>query len=473
MTSALQQTRQRQPHLDEQQLGGIRAAVRGQVCLEGSPGYDEARTIWNAMIDRHPDVVIRCAGTADVIQAVRFANEHDLAIAIRGGGHNIAGNAVGEGGLLIDLSPMKMARVDPQNRTASIGPGATLADVDKETQAFALALPTGINSTTGIAGLTLGGGFGWLTRPFGMTIDNLISVDVVTAKGELVRASENQNEDLFWAIRGGGGNFGVVTNFEFKLHPVGPQVFSGLIVHPFKNAKELLKGYREVVSNAPDELTVWAVMRKAPPLPFIPAEWHGREVLVFAVCYSGEMPAGEKATAPLRSLGKPIADVLGPHPFVGWQAAFDPLLTPGARNYWKTHDFTELSDAAISTITSAVSRLPGPECEVFIAHVGGAMSRVPTDATAYPHRGAHFIMNVHTRWREPGQDGRCVGWARELFTAVAPFATGSGYINFMPADEADRIEKVYGANYRRLTELKFRWDPENRFRLNQNIRPSH
>jgi FAD/FMN-containing dehydrogenase len=279
------------------------------------------------MIDRYPDVVIRCAEPADVIQAVRFANEHGLAIAIRGGGHNIAGNAVGDGGLLIDLSSMKTVRVDAQRRTASVGPGATLADVDKETQAFALALPTGINSTTGIAGLTLGGGFGWLTRPFGMTIDNLVSVDVVTAKGELVRASGSQNEDLFWALRGGGGNFGVVTNFEFRLHPVGPQVFSGLIVHPFENAKELLKGYREVVSKAPDELTVWAVMRKAPPLPFIPAEWHGREVLVFAACYSGEMAAGEKAAAPPRSLDKPIADVLGPHPFVGWQAVFDPLLT--------------------------------------------------------------------------------------------------------------------------------------------------
>jgi FAD/FMN-containing dehydrogenase len=251
MTSALQQPRQRQAYLDEQRLGGIRAAVRGQVCLKGSPGYDEARTIWNAMIDRYPDVAIRCAETADVVQAVRFANEHDLAIAVRGGGHNIAGNAVGDGGLLIDLSPMKMVKVDAQKRTASVGPGATLADVDKATQAFGLALPTGINSTTGIAGLTLGGGFGWLTRPFGMTIDNLVSVDVVTAKGELVRAGGSQNEDLFWAIRGGGGNFGVVTNFEFRLHPVGPQVFSGLIVHPFANAKELLKGYREVVAKAP------------------------------------------------------------------------------------------------------------------------------------------------------------------------------------------------------------------------------
>src|SRR5262249_22542418 len=269
MTSALQQTRQRQAHLDEKQLVGIRAAIRGHVCLKGSPGYDEARTIWNAMIDRYPDVVIRCAEAADVIQAVRFANERDLAIAVRGGGHNIAGNAVGQGGVLIDLSSMKTVRVDTLHRTASVGPGATLADVDKESQAFALALSTGIYSTSGIAGLTLGGGFGRLTRSFGMTIDYLASVDVVTAKGEGVRASGSQNEDLFWALRGGGGNFGVVTNFEFRLHPVGPQVFSGLIVRPFGNAKELLNGYREVVAKPPDELTVWPEMRKAPPLPLL------------------------------------------------------------------------------------------------------------------------------------------------------------------------------------------------------------
>jgi FAD/FMN-containing dehydrogenase len=286
-----------------------------------------------------------------------------------------------------------------------------------------------------------------------------------------VRASAGENPELFWAIRGGGGNFGVVVSFEFNLHPLGPEVFSGLIVHPFEKAAELLKGYQRVVAEAPEELTVWSVMRKAPPLPFIPAEWHGKEVLIFAACFAGSMSQGEKAVEKLRSLGKPIADVLGPHPFVGWQAAFDPLLAPGARNYWKTHDFTTISDDAIRAITGAVARLPGPECEVFIAHVGGAMARVSPAATAYPHRNTHFIMNVHTRWRDAAQDQECILWARELFKATAPFATGAAYVNFMPGDEPERIEKVYGANYRRLAEAKRRWDPQNRFRLNQNIRP--
>jgi FAD/FMN-containing dehydrogenase len=457
--------------IDPKHLDQLRSALRGRACLPGEPGYDEARSIWNAMIDRKPGLIVRCAGASDVIRAVRFANEHDLAIAIRSGGHNIAGTAVGEGGMMLDLSAMKWVRVDPQLRRAWVGPGATLSDVDKETQAFALALPTGINSTTGIAGLTLGGGFGWLTRPFGMTIDSLIAADVVTANGELVHASAGENPELFWAIRGGGGNFGVVVSFEFNLHPLGPEVFSGLLVHPFEKAEELLKGYQRVVAAAPESLTVWAVMRKAPPLPFIPAEWHGKEVLIFAACYAGSNAEGEKAVAPLRALGKPIADVLGPHPLVGWQAAFDPLLTPGARNYWKTHDFTTLSDEAIGAITRAVTKLPGPECEVFIAHVGGAMARVPVQATAYPYRNAHFIMNVHTRWRDPAEDRASIDWARGVFEATAPYATGSAYVNFMPGDEADRIEKVYGANYHRLAEAKRRWDPQNRFRLNQNIRP--
>jgi FAD/FMN-containing dehydrogenase len=439
--------------------------------VKGDVGFDEARTVWNAMIDRSPDVAVRCAAASDVIRAVRFADEHRLPIAVRGGGHNIAGNGVGEGGLLIDLSPMNSVQVDAVARRAIVGPGATLADVDRETQAFGLAVPTGINSTTGIAGLTLGGGFGWLTRPFGMTVDNLTGADVVTADARLVRASAHENPDLFWALRGGGGNFGIVTSFEFKLHPLGPEVFSGLIVHDFAEAPNLLKEYRRIAAEAPDELTIWLVMRKAPPLPFIPSEWHGRNVLIFAACHAGSMADGERACAPLRALGNPIADVLGPHPFVGWQAAFDPLLTPGARNYWKTHDFTELSDGAIEVITEGVSKLPGPECEIFLAHVGGAMSRAAPDATAYPHRGAHFFMNVHTRWREAADDNACIAWARDLFEAATPFATGGGYVNFVPGDEPERIEKIYGGNYRRLVEVKRRWDPQNRFRLNQNIRP--
>src|SRR5262249_30606272 len=283
-----------------------------------------------------------------------------------------------EGVLLIDLSLMKSVRIDPISRTARVEPGATLADFDKEAQAFALATPVGINSTTGVAGLTLGGGFGWTTRKFGLTIDNLISADVVTADAKLVRASANENPDLFWALRGGGGNFGVVASFVFKLHPLGPEVLSGLIVHPMEKAGELLPAFRRIADEAPDELTTWVVMRKAPPLPFLPGEWHGKDVLVFAACYAGDIKEGERAMKGLRSLGKPIADVISPHPFTGWQTTFDPLLTAGARNYWKSHDFNDLSDAAIKVIVEGVRTLPTPESEIFIAHIGGAMARIPT-----------------------------------------------------------------------------------------------
>ncbi len=424
------------------------------------------------MIDRKPALAIRCAGAADVMRAVELAQKHRLMVSVKGGGHNIAGSAVCDGGLLIDLSPMRWVKVDPAAKRVDVGPGATLADLDRETQAFALAVPTGINSTTGIAGLTLGGGFGWLTRKFGMTIDNLISADVVTADGKLLKASAKENPDLFWAIRGGGGNFGIVTNFEFRLNPVGPQVLSGLVVHPFADAKKILTEYQGILAKATDDLTCWTVMRKAPPLPFIPAEWHGKEVLVLAICWAGDMAEGEKALAELRGLGKPIADVVSPHPYAGWQQAFDPLLTPGARNYWKTHDFERLDEGLLDLLIGAVKTLPGPECEIFIAHVGGAMARVPADATAYPQRKGHYIMNMHTRWREAGDDSRCIGWARDLFKAAAKFALGSAYVNFMPDDEADRIEKVYGPNYRRLGEIKRRYDPTNLFRSNQNIKPA-
>jgi FAD/FMN-containing dehydrogenase len=453
-------------------LEALRMSLRGSACTPMDAGYDEARTIWNAMIDRRPGLTIRCQGAADVMRAVDLAGKQGLVVAVRGGGHNIAGSAVCDGGLLIDLSPMRWVRVDPASRRVNVGPGATLADVDRETQAFGLALPTGINSTTGIAGLTLGGGFGWLTRKLGMTVDNLISADVVKADAQLVRASESENADLFWAIRGGGGNFGVVTNFEFGLHPVGPQVLSGLVVHPFSDAKKILAGYESLLSKASDDLTCWAVMRKAPPLPFLPAEWHGREVLILAMCWAGDMASGEKAMAGLRGLGTPIADVVSPHPYVGWQSAFDPLLTPGARNYWKTHDFECLEEGLVDTLIQAVNTLPGPECEVFIAHVGGAMSRIPAGATAYPQRKAHFIMNVHARWRDGGEDSACIGWARDLFQRTSQYALGSAYVNFMPADESDRIEQVYGPNYQRLSEIKRRYDPENLFRSNQNIKPS-
>jgi FAD/FMN-containing dehydrogenase len=457
---------------DTAAINALQAGLRGKVLDRSTPGYDEARTIWNAMIDRHPAYIVRCAGASDVIQAVRFAAANRLLLSVRGGGHNIAGNAVCDDGLVIDLSQMKSVRIDPTTQRAWVEPGATLADLDKETQAFGLAVPTGINSTTGVAGLTLGGGFGWITRKFGLTIDSLLSAEVVTADGVLRRASASENPDLFWALRGGGGNFGVVTAFEFQLHKVGPEVLAGLVVHPFEDAESVLKQYRQIVASAPDELTCWAVMRKAPPLPFLPTEWHGREVLVLAMCYAGDLAQGEKATAALRKLGKPIADVVGPAPFAGWQQAFDPLLAPGARNYWKSHDLTELSDGAMAVLLQAVRQLPGPECEIFIAHVGGAAGRVAVDATAFPQRKAHFVMNVHARWQEAAMDETCIDWARKLFDATAPHSAGTAYINFMPADEANRVEAAYGANYSRLAQTKRRYDPSNLFRMNQNVPPA-
>jgi FAD/FMN-containing dehydrogenase len=450
----------------------LKGQLRGALCYPGEPGYEQARTIWNAMIDKRPAVVVRAAAAEDVVRAVNVARERQLLLAVRGGGHNIAGNAVCDGGLMIDLSLMKSVRIDPSSRTARVEPGVTLAEFDKEAQAFGLATPLGINSTTGVAGLTLGGGFGWLSRKHGLTVDNLLGADVVLASGELVHASHQENQDLFWALRGGGGNFGVVTSFEFRLHPIGPQVLAGLIVHPFSNAKQILQGYHRAAMSAPDDLSCWAVLRKAPPLPFLPPEVHGQEVVVLAVCYVGDPAKGQSAVAPIRALGKPIADVVGPTPFVGWQQAFDPLLTPGRRNYWKSHDFTELGDAALGVLIDYAGRLPSPECEIFIGQLGGAVNRVPATSTAYPHRDVNFVVNVHTRWGEASQDATCIGWAREFFGAMAPHATGGVYVNFMPEDEAQRVSGgAYGPNYERLSQLKARYDPGNLFRQNQNIQP--
>jgi FAD/FMN-containing dehydrogenase len=450
----------------------LAAALRGELLTPDSAAYDETRAIWNAMIDRRPGLIARCAGADDVATAVRFGKQNSLLVSIRGAGHNIAGNAVADGALMIDLSGMRSVEVDPASRTARIQPGATLGDIDAATQPHGLALPVGINSTTGIAGLTLGGGFGWLSRKHGLTIDNLISAEVVTVTGEPVTASESENSDLFWGIRGGGGNFGVVTSFEFALHPVGPEVLAGLIVHPFSDAADVLRQYRQFVASAPEELSVWIVLRKAPPLPFLPEDVHGTEVLVLAALYAGDVADGERAMEGLRAIGNPIADAISPHNLIDFQAAFDPLLTPGSRNYWKSHDFNELSDGALDVIVEYAGKLPTPQCEIFVAHLGGAVGRVPFDATAYTHRDADFVLNVHTRWDDPAEDDLCVGWAREFFDRSAPFATGGVYVNFMPQDELERVVEAYGSNYERLVELKNKYDPENFFRLNQNIRPS-
>lgn len=438
----------------------------------GDPGYDEARTLWNGMIDRRPSLIARCTGNADVISCVKFARKHNLLVSVKGAGHNIAGLASSDGSFMIDLSLMNWVRVNPDEKTAEVGPGATLRKLDHEAQAFGLATPLGINSTTGIAGLTLGGGFGWLSRSLGLTVDNLLSVDVVTADGKLLHASEKENADLFWGIRGGGGNFGIVTSFRFRLHPVGPTLLAGLIVHPFKDAAKVFRFYRDFVAKAPDKLTCWTVLRKAPPLPFLPDDVHAKEIFIIAVVYAGDMKEGEKILEPLRKFGQPIADVVGPTPFAGFQQAFDPLLTPGARNYWKSHNFTGLTDENIDTIISYAGQLPTPLSEIFIGHLGGAINRVAIDATAYPHRDSNFTMNVHTRWEDKGSDKTCIDWARKFFDATAPFATGGVYVNFISEGE-ERVPSAFGKNYEKLVEIKKKYDPDNFLRLNQNIKTTN
>jgi FAD/FMN-containing dehydrogenase len=453
-------------------IDDLKLKLRGQLLQPGDSSYDETRKIWNAMIDRRPAMIVRCAGVADVMRSIAFARDHDLLLAIRGGGHNIAGNALCDGGLMIDLSLMKAVRIDPDARRAFVEGGCTLADFDHEAQAFALATPLGINSTTGVAGLTLGGGFGWLSRKYGLTVDNLLSAEIVTADAERLRVSATNHPDLFWAIRGGGGNFGVATTFEFQLHPVGPEITSGLIVFPFDQAKKVLTQYRDYVNSMTDDLNVWAVLRKAPPLPFLPAEVHGKEVVVLAVFSPSKTESIMPAIDPLRSFAQPHGEHIGAMPYTAWQKAFDPLLAPGARNYWKSHNFTALSDDAIDTVIRYAGKLPSPQCEIFLGLLGGQANRVAPDATAYPHRDALYVMNVHARWDNPAEDRKCITWAREFFAASAPYAAGSVYINFLTQDEGERISEAYGPNYDRLVQLKTQYDPHNLFRQNQNIKPS-
>lgn len=459
-------------HVSNSAIEELKTAVRGQLMLPDDAGFDEARSIWNAMIDRRPAMILRCAGVADVRRGVAFARDNGLPLAIRGGGHNIAGSAVCDDGLVLDFSLMKSVRIDPFAKRAYVEPGATLADFDHEAQAFGLATPLGINSTTGVAGLTLGGGFGWLSRRYGMTVDNLISADVVTADGELLHASADSNEDLSWAIRGGGGNFGVVTSFVFALHPVGPMVFGGLVVLPLDQARGALVKYRAAASDMPDELSVWAVLRLAPPLPFLPSDVHGKPVIIFAMCYTGPTANGPSAVAPVKTFGTPVGEHLGEMPYTMWQKAFDPLLAPGSRNYWKSHNLASIDDGLIEALLQSIQNLPSPQCEIFFGQIGGQTQRVPVNATAYSSRDTQYAMNVHGRWEDPADDDRCIAWARAFFDASAPFSLGSVYVNFMTQEEAGRVADAYGPNYERLVAVKSRYDPHNLFSHNQNIRPA-
>lgn len=456
--------------IDDPDYESLTQGIRGEVLRPDDEGYDEGREVWNAMIDRYPAVIVQCSGVADVIQAVEFARNHGLHLAVKGAGHNAAGNAVCDDGLVIDLSPMSSVRVDPVARTARVGPGATLADIDHETQAFGLATPLGFVSETGVSGLTLGGGFGWLSRKYGMTIDNLQSVDVVTADGELVHASEDENPDLFWGLRGGGGNFGIATSFEFELHEVGPEILAGLIVYPAADAKAVVRHWRDFVADAPVDLSVWVLAATAPPFPFIPEEHHGSTVLAVVPVYTGDPDDGMALVEPLREFGEPVADNVGPRPYAAWQQYFDPANTSGARNYWKSLNFAEFSDDVIDTFLEYGLDLPTPESKIGVAHLGGATSRVPGDATAYPHRDAEFVMNITPRWTVPEQDDECIEWAREAHAALTDHSTAGTYVNFI-TEKTGEEEFAYRENYDRLVELKTEYDPENVFRLNQNVAP--
>ncbi|GAB3382141.1 FAD-binding oxidoreductase [Massilia agri] len=404
--------------------------------------------------------------------ALRYAREQQLPLAVRGGGHNIAGSALCDDGLVIDLSGMKSVHIVPDQRRAWVEGGATLRDFDHEAQAYGLATPLGINSTTGVAGLTLGGGFGWLSRTLGLAADNLLSAEMVTADAQRLHVSASSHPELFWAIRGGGGNFGVVTRFEFQLHPVGPEITAGLIVFPSAQARTVLRQYRDAVNAMPADLTVWAVLRKAPPLPFLAPEVHGQDVLVLPVFSPSRSSAIDAAIERIGKLGDALGMHVGPMPYTAWQQAFDPLLTPGARNYWKSHNFSQLSDEAIEVVLRYAGALPTSQCEIFLGLLGAQASVPAPQATAYPHRDALYVMNVHTRWDDPLDDARCIAWARDFFRDAAPYASGGVYVNFMPQDESERTSDAYGANYQRLAQIKAQYDPDNLFRANQNIRPA-
>jgi FAD/FMN-containing dehydrogenase len=456
----------------ENQLEEFQSNFRGDVFHAGTHGYDTVRKIWNGMFDRKPGLVARCVGTSDVIQAVNFGRVNNLEMSVKGGGHNSAGTAVTEGGLMIDLSLMRRVTVDKENKTARVDGGCLLGDVDYETQLHGLAVSGGIVSHTGVGGLALGGGFGWISRKHGLSVDNLISAEVVTAKGEFVTASATENADLFWGIRGGGGNFGIVTAFEFKCAEIGTEVYSGLIVKDFSNAQEYMRFHREYVRGLPDEMTVWMVARHAPPLPFLPETVHGKMVVIVPFVWLGDPAEGEKFIRPIQEKTETLGQHVGMTPWVGWQAGFDGLVDHGARNYWKSHHLKDLSDPCIDAIVKFAAKLPSKECEVFIPHMEGAPSRSTEGETAFAHRSPPFVLNIHTRWQEAVDDEKCLQWARDFHEETQPFAQGV-YVNFLSQEGEDRIKEAYtDTAWKRLVDVKNTWDPQNLFHMNQNIKPS-
>ena len=451
--------------VNEEWIEEFRRSLRGDLLQPGDPDYDQARTVWNAMIDRRPALIARCIGPSDVVKAVNFVRQNDLLLAVRGGGHSFAGNAVCEGGLVIDLTRMKSIRVDPIKRTARAEPGAKWLDFDLETQAFGLATTGGTNSDTGIAGLTLGGGHGWLGGKYGLTCDNLISADIVTANGDLLHVNAAEHSDLFWGLRGGGGNFGVVTSFEYQLHEVGP-LLAGMVVHPFDKAGEVLRFYRDFVKTTPDEMTSIAGMLTGED---------GNPVIAVLLCYNGDFAEGERVLAPMRQFGSPLADTVGSLPYTVLQSMLDAATPEGRQNYEKAHFLSQLSDGAIDALTESYGRATSPFCFLAIQQVGGEMQRGAGDQAAYSQRDALFNLVIFSAWEDPGESEVHIKWARDLSAAVFPHSTGGVYINDIGRESeegADVIQSAFGANYPRLVELKNKYDPNNLFRHNQNIRPT-
>lgn len=461
--------------LDASVVQTLRERFRGPIHEPGEPGYNEARVIWNRMIERRPALIARCRGTADVIEAVNFARTHNLLVSIKGGGHNVSGTALGDGGVMIDLSLMRGIWVNPEARTVRVQGGAVWGEVDRETQLYGLAAPNGYVSTTGVAGFTLGGGYGALRRKYGLACDNLLSVEIVTADGALRRASETENPDLFWALRGGGGNFGVVTSFEFRCYPVGPMIFLCAPFYPIEQAREIIRSWRDFMATAPEDYTSNAVLWSIPDLPAFPAEARGRNVVLLPGLWAGAAEEGEKIAEPLRHLATPLMDLSGIVPYLAAQTSFDPFFPYGQRqNYWKAIHLNHLHDEVIDRLVDAAMARPSPLTLIPIWHFGGAISRVlPTD-TAFWHRKVPFMVSFDAAWTDPVDAEKNINWARSSWNAMRPYSDGGVYVNFPGVEEDPEtlIRAVYDANYDRLRRIKAKYDPTNLFRMNQNIQPA-
>ena len=457
--------------VDTSAVDELQASFRGELVGPADAGYDEHRRVWNGSIDRHPGLIARCTGVADVRAAVRFARERDLLVAVRGGGHSFPGLSVCDDGMLVDLGPMKGIRVDPEAGTVRAQAGVLLGELDRETQEFGLAVPAGIVTHTGLAGLTLGGGIGWVMRRHGLTIDRLQSVDVVTAGGELVKASEDQNADLFWGVRGGGGNFGIVTDFEFRPVPVGPYVVAGPVFWAMEDAPEVLRFYRDWIADCPDELMTIAVQRRAPALPVVPPELVGRLVVAIVACYAGPVEHGERVVRPLKEFGSPVLDLCQPKPYLAHQRMFDPSFPHGWSYYVRSCDVAEIDDDVIDVMVEHGRRITSPVTSVALWQMGGAVARVDESATAFNGRKAGFTFNINGNSQTPDGFEAERQWARDYWSALAPHHT-SVYVNFLMEEGEERVRQAYGADkYDRLKALKRKYDPTNFFRLNQNIRP--